>query len=121
MVMKKNKKKNTLPILGWSEVSECYCYEELVEDIATYGEGVVYNSDREFGPDEKCAFVFYNEYPKNLFAVFRGTVEYIGRYPDHLTPYAYIFTPEKEVIAESIGYCKECGDPKVVVLKKGEE
>ena len=114
--MKRNKKKNTLPILGWCEVSECSCYEELAEEVRN-GQNLIYSSDMEFDPDENCAFVFYYEYRKNVFAVFRGTVEYIGRYPNHSTPYAYIFTPEKEVIAESIGYCKEFGDPKVVILK----
>ncbi len=54
---------------------------------------------------------------KTVSVVYSGTVEYLGRYPDCSTPYAYAFYPEKEIIISYIGYCKCCGDPGRVILK----
>jgi hypothetical protein len=114
--MKKEIKKNLLPVLGWCEVSECPCYGELAEDVRS-GQSIIYNSDKEFDDDELCAFIFYYEYPESVYVVYSGKVNYLGHYPDHSTPFAYVFTPQREVKIKAVGSCKECNDPQVVVLK----
>jgi hypothetical protein len=106
-----------LPVLGWCEISECPCYEQLAEEVRD-GQSIIYNSDKDLDDDELCAFIFYDEYSKGtLHSVFSGRVNSIGHYPDHTAPYAYAFYPEKEIKINSIGYCKCCGGPGEVILK----
>jgi hypothetical protein len=114
--MKKEIKKNLLPVLGWCEVSECPCYEGLAEDVRN-GQSIIYKSDKDFYDEELCAFIFYYEYPESVYGIYSGRVNYLGRYPDHSTPFTYVYTPEKEVKIKSVGYNKDSGEPQVVILK----
>jgi hypothetical protein len=106
-----------LPVLGWCDVSECPCLEQLEEEVRD-GQSIIYNSDKDLDDDELCAFIFYYEYSKKtIYAVYSGTVEYLGHYPECSAPFAYVFYPEKEIKVSSIGYCKCCGGPGKVILK----
>ena len=115
--MKLEINKDHLPVLGWCETSVCSYYEQLAEDVRD-GQSIIYNSDKDFDDDELCAFIFYYEYSKKTVSVvYSGKVEYLGRYPDHSAPYAYVFYPEKEIKVSSIGYCECCGEPGRVILE----
>jgi len=115
--MKIELKSNHIPVLGWCDVSECSCYKQFAEEVRD-GEIIIYNSAIELDNGELCAFIFYDDYPKKtLYAVFSGTVEYLGRYPDHSAPYTYAFYPEKEIEISCIGYDKEGDDPQVLIMK----
>lgn len=115
--MKIKLENSKIPVLGWSDISECKCYEQLAEDMND-GETIIYNTIEEFDDEELCAFIFYDDYSKRtVYSVFSGSVEFIGRHPDHDAPFAYIFYPDKEIIVESIGYCQCCGEPGKVILK----
>jgi hypothetical protein len=110
-------KNNHLPVLGWCDGSECGSYVQLAEEVRN-GQSLIYNSDKDIDDNELCAFIFYDEYSqKTVSVVFSGTVEYLGYYPDHTAPYAYAFYPEKEIKVRSIGYCRCCGNPGMVILK----
>jgi hypothetical protein len=94
--MKLNISNGHLPVLGYRDMSECSCYEQLAEDMEN-GEIIIYNTIEEFEDEELCAFIFYDDYSKRtVYSVFSGKVEFIGRHPDHEAPFAYIFIPDKE-------------------------
>jgi len=115
--MKLKLKNNLIPVLGWCDLSECSCYKTLAKDMND-GESIIFNTIREFEDEELCVFIFYEEYDKrNLYSVFTGTVELIGRHPDHSAPLAYKFYPMKKVNIKGVGYCKCCGEPEAVMLK----
>jgi SNF2 family DNA or RNA helicase len=108
---------NNIPVLGWCDVAECGSYLQLAEDVRD-GQSIIYNSDKDLDDGELCAFIFYYEYSKKtVYIVYSGKVEYLGRYPDHSAPYAYVFYPEKEIKVSSIGYCECCGEPGRVILE----
>ncbi|MBV6419628.1 MAG: hypothetical protein DAHOPDDO_00851 [Ignavibacteriaceae bacterium] len=115
--MKIELKSSILPVLGWSDVAECKCYEQLAKDMND-GEEIIYNTIREFEDDELCAYIFYNDFDSGtLYTVFIGRVEFIGRHPDHSAPFVYVFYPMKQIKVKGVGYCKCCGEPEAVMLK----
>lgn len=108
---------NIVPVLGWCDQSVCSFYKTLAEDI-NEDEIIICTTSIDFEDEDLCAFIFYDDYHnKNLYSVFTGTVEFIGRHPDHSAPFAYIFYPEKKVNIKGVGYCKCCGEPEEVMLK----
>ena len=117
MNMKIELKSNTIPVLGWSDISECKCYEQLAKDIND-GEEIIYNTIREFEDGELCAYIFYKDFEESkLHTVFTGRVEFIGRHPDHSAPFTYVFYPMKQIKVKGVGYCECCGEPEAVMLK----
>jgi hypothetical protein len=115
--MKIELKSNTIPVLGWSDISECKCYEQLAKDMND-GEEIIYNTIEEFDDEELCAFIFYDDYSKRtVYSVFSGSVEFIGRHPDHSAPFVYVFYPLKKIKVKGVGYCECCGEPEAVMLK----
>lgn len=110
-------KSNKIPVLGWSDVSECNCYKRLAKDMID-GDVIIYNTIREFEEEELCVYVFYiNFSKKKLHTVISGRVQFIGRHPDHSAPFTYVFFPLSKVKVSSVGYCKCCGDPDEVILE----
>lgn len=108
---------NIIPVLGWSDIGECKCYEQLAKDMND-DEEIIYNTIREFEDDELCAYIFYNDFDSGtLYTVFIGRVEFIGRHPDHSAPFVYVFYPMKQIKVKGVGYCKCCGEPEAVMLK----
>jgi hypothetical protein len=115
--MKIELKRNIIPVLGWSDISECKCYEQLAKDMDN-GECIIYNTIKEFEDKELCAFIFYEEFEKGtLYTVFSGRVELIGRHPNHYVPFVYVFYPMKKIKIKGVGYCKCCDEPEAVMLK----
>ncbi len=115
--MKIELKSNLIPVLGWCDVSECPCYEHLAEEVRD-GNSIICNSDKELDDYELCAFIFYNESSKSTYrVVFSGIVEYMGRHPDHSTPFVYAFYPEKEIKVSCFGYDEEGDAPQVLIMK----
>ena len=110
-------KSNKIPVLGWSDISECVCYKQLAKDMND-GDTIIYNTIRELEDEELCAYIFYNDFSKNkLHTVISGRVQFIGRHPDHSAPFAYVFYPLNKVKISSVEYCKCCGEPEAVILK----
>ena len=110
-------KSNKIQVLGWSDVSECSCYKRLAKDMID-GDSIIYNTIKEFEDEERCVYLFFEDYSKRtLYKAISGRVEFIGRHPDHSAPFAYVFYPLKEIRVSSIGYCKCCGEPDVVILQ----
>lgn len=110
-------KSSVLPVLGWSDISECKCYKQLAKDIND-GEAIIYNTIREFEDEELCAYIFYEDYSsKTLYEVYSGKVEFLGRHPDHSAPFVYAFYPMKKIKIKGVGYCECCDEPEAVMLK----
>ncbi len=108
---------DNIPVLGWSDISECKCYKQLAKDIND-GEVIIYNTIKEFEEEELCAYIFYDDYSKQtIYAVYSGRVEFIGRHHDHSAPFAYVFYPMKKIKIKGVGYYKCSGEPEAVMLK----
>lgn len=115
--MKLKLKSNLIPVLGWCDISDCQCYEQLVEEMSN-GDSIIYNTDIDLDEDELCAFIFYADYSKKtVYAIFSGTAEYLGRHIDHSAPLTYVFYPGKKIKPRVVGYDKDSRHPKVVILK----
>jgi hypothetical protein len=105
-----------LPVVGYCDIAESNFYELLAEDMRD-GMSLICNTEKDL-EDEKCSYIFYNEYcERTVYAVFSGTVEFLGYYPDDSLPYAYRFFPDKEIKISSIGHCPDCGEPQDVILE----
>jgi len=79
--MKIELKSNTIPVLGWSDISECKCYEQLAKDMND-GEEIIYNTIREFEDGELCAYIFYKDFDEGtLYTAYSGRVEFIDLPP----------------------------------------
>ena len=115
--MKIEIKSNIIPVLGWSDVAECKCYEQLAKYMND-GEEIIYNTIRVLEDDELCAYIFYNDFDSGtIYEVFIGRVELIGLHPNHHAPLVYVFFPMKKIKVNGIGYCGCCGEPETVMLK----
>ena len=115
--MKIELKSNIIPVLGWSDISECNCYKHLAQDI-NEGEDIIYNTIRELEDGGLCTYIFYQDYSvRTLYSVYIGRSHFIGRHPDHSAPFAFVFSPLKKIEVSSVGYCECCGEPETVILK----
>jgi hypothetical protein len=109
-------KSSRMPVLGWSDISECNCYKRLAKDMID-GDVIIYNTIREFEEEELCVYIFYNNFSKQkLHMVISGRVQFIGRHPDHSAPFTYVFYSLNKVKVSSVDYCKCCGHPDEVIL-----
>ena len=81
--MKIKLESNIIPVLGWSDISECNCYKHLSQDIND-GEDIIYNTIRELEDGGLCAYIFYQDYSvRTLYSVYIGRSHFIGRHPNH--------------------------------------
>jgi len=72
-------KSNRIPVLSWSDLSDCNCYRQLAKDMND-GDIIIYNTITEFEDEELCVYIFYNDFSKNkLHTVISGRVQFIGQ------------------------------------------
>ena len=117
MNMKIELKSNTLPVLGYSDLSKSKFYEQLEKDMQD-GNPIFSNTVPELLDEEICAYIIYKDFEKgSISKVYSGRVEFVGIYPDHRAPFACVFFPMKKVDVKDISYCKSCGRPDTVILK----
>ena len=115
--MKIELKSNTLPVLGYSDLSKSKFYEQLEKNMED-GEPLIYNTVPELLDEDICAYIIYKDFEKgSISKVYSGRVEFVGIYPDHKAPLACVFFPMKKVDVKDVSYCKCCGRPDVVILK----
>ena len=108
---------NIIPVLGWSDVTECKCYEQLAKDMDN-GDCIIYNTITEFEDEELCAYIFFEDYEKGtLSKVFSGRVELLGRHPNHYAPLVYVYYPMTKIKIKGVGYGKDSDEPEAVMLK----
>jgi hypothetical protein len=82
-----------LPVVGYCDIAESNFYELLAEDMRD-GMSLICNTEKDL-EDEKCSYIFYNEYCERT----------------------YRFFPDKEIKISSIGHCPDCGEPQDVILE----
>jgi len=115
--MKIELKSNTLPVLGYSDLSKSKFYEQLEKNMQD-GKPIICNTVPELLDREICAYIIYKDFEKgSVSKVYSGKVEFVGIYPDHRSPLACVFSTMKKIDIEDVVYCKCCGKPDVVILK----
>ena len=86
------------PVFGWTVDDDSDFYIELIEQVKK-GASIVHEYSRKLDLSEEYIYIFFKSFhPTIVEAVFKGKVEYIGIFPEAVSPHAYKFTTTGEEV-----------------------
>jgi len=91
------------PLFGWTVDDDSDFYPELIEQVKK-GASIVHEYSRPLDPSEEYIYIFFKSFhPTIIEKAFKGEVEYVGIFPEGVSPHAYQFIPKEEVLLKSLG------------------